>query len=191
MKKIALAALLAGSFGAHAEVLNFDDLSNYAVLGNYHGLHFDNFEALDTTGYRPSGYVNGVVSKSNVAFNAYGAPASISGAGFTLDSGYFTAAWTNGLNVVVDATFEDGSTVSKYFMIDSSSPSLESFNWTNLSSVTFTSSGGTYAGFGPSGEHFALDNLSVTAAVPEPGEASLLLAGLGAVALASRGRRQA
>ncbi|MGN6528734.1 MAG: PEP-CTERM sorting domain-containing protein [Burkholderiaceae bacterium] len=197
MKKIAFAALLAASFGAHADVATFDSFANeVAVTNGYAGVNWNNFYTIDgvAAGYPTSGYAKGAVSGSMVALNWFGAPATVSaidGSGFDLNNGYFTAAWNNGLTVSAAATFENGTTATKSFTVNPSGPSLESFGWTDLKSVTFTSFGGTDAGLGGGGNHFAVDNLNFSAAVPEPAETSLLLAGLGAIALVARRRKQA
>ncbi|HEY7900827.1 MAG TPA: PEPxxWA-CTERM sorting domain-containing protein, partial [Caulobacteraceae bacterium] len=118
------------------------------------------------------------------AYNAYGNPASFSGAGFELVSGDFTAAWNDGLSILVQGYNGASLIDTTTFVVNTSGPTLETFDWTGLTSVTFTSSGGTHnPNLDGNGEHFALDNLSV--AVPEPATWALLLvgfAGLGAVA---------
>jgi hypothetical protein len=74
-------------------VITFDDLPSYSQISNgYAGLNWNNFYVLNTPDYglNPSGYQNGTVSVPNVAFNAWGNPASISStnsAGFSLVSG--------------------------------------------------------------------------------------------------------
>jgi len=194
MKKIALAALLAASFGmAHADVITFEGVATSApIAAGYGGLDWSNFYTLNATPayYGHSGYINATVSGTTVAFNSGGSAASISAtsaAGFDLTDGFFTAAWNNGLNINADATFEDGTKASKHFVVDTSRPSDVFFNWTDLSSVRFTSFGGTpQAGFSGGGTQFALDNLNTTPAVPEPANVALLLAGVGLMAVVAR-----
>src|SRR6202012_4929464 len=87
--------------------------------------------------------------------------------------------------------------------------SLETFDWNDVTSVSFSSSGGTSAGYRGVGEQFAMDNMTVAfdsppdtpgpsappglpasdpagAAVPEPQTWALLLLGVGFLG-ASRG----
>ena len=199
MKKLALAALLALSFGAAqaSNVINFDDLGSGVTISNgYDGLNWSNFNALNGVTYGTSGYQNGVVSRNNVAYNAFANPASISAtspAGFSLSDGFFTGAWNNGLNITASAVFENATTATQTFTVNTSGPTDEFFGWNNLASVTFTSFGGTSAGLGGGGTHFALDNLniSLTSAVPEPTTDALLMMGLVAVGLGIRRRKMA
>ncbi len=198
MKKIALAALLAASLGAaHADVITFDDVSTAsAIPSGYGGLNWSNFythTGVDTFDYAGTGYVNGLVSGTQDAFNPGGTPATISATsaqGFSLADGYFTGAWSNNLKIVATATFENGTHDSKTFFVSTTGPVDEHFNWNGLASVTFTSSGGTaQAGLHGSGTHFVVDNLDTTPAVPEASNVAMLLAGIGLLAVAARRRR--
>jgi len=155
---------------AYAQVINFDDLhtNTYIPISNgYAGLNWNNFYAINGNYMPGTGYQTGVVSSPNVAFNGSAWPATVSsGTAFNLVSGYFTAAW-NGETFT--ATANTGATLTQ--AINTSGPTLVSFNLNNVNSVTFTSNGGS---------QFALDNLSVTA-VPEPEEYGMMLLGFGMV----------
>ncbi len=196
MKKIALAALLAASFGlAHADVITFEGVStSSAIPAGYGGLNWSNFYTLNATPayYGSSGYIHATESGTYVAFNAGGSPASISAtsaAGFDLTDGYFTGAWNNGLNITAAATFENGTSASKTFLVNTSGPSDVVFDWVDLKSVRFSSFGGTpQAGFSGAGTQFAIDNLNTTPAVPEPANVALLLAGVGLLGVVARRR---
>ena len=186
-----LVAFAALSGAAHATTLTFDDLVGEQQIANgYAGLDWSNFFVLPGTQDGPSGYENGTVSTPNVAYNAFGNPASISAdtSPFSLNSGYFTAAWNDGLTVSVVGQVGGVDTYSTSFEIDTQAAVLETFNWADLSSVTFTSFGGTNHGYNGTGPHFALDNLTVnvTGAVPEPATWAMMLAGFGMIGMAMR-----
>jgi PEP-CTERM motif len=178
---------------ARAATITFDDLSGSEnpVPNGYGGLNWGNFYYLNADTYgTPSGYQNGTVSHPNVAYNAFGSPANFSSATpFTLNSAYFTGAWNDGLMIEAQG-FLGGSLVHDViFTVNTSGPTLEKFNWTNVDNVNFISSGGTPHGYSGAGEHFAMDNLTINeAVVPEP--ASLTLLGLGAFALGSYALRR-
>jgi hypothetical protein len=182
--KIALAVLLVcAHLNASAQVVNFDSgLTSESLIPNsYAGLNWDNFFALDTSTYQASGYVNGTVSPNFVAYNGFGNPATFSSASpFTFNSAYLTSAWNDGLNVVVDAYLGSTLVHSASFMLNTAGPVLKTFNWGNIDSVVFTTSGGVpNPAFGGAGTQLAMDNLSFTPSVPESSTYAMLLVGLG------------
>lgn len=206
MKKIFGAVCALSAFAlpavAGATTLTFDDLAGNtsAVPASYGGLSWTNMSALNSdisTNYSKTGYENGRVSGKIVVFNDFGSAAMVAqGASvFTLNDGYFAGAWNNGLNITVEG-FTGGAIAAftKTFIVDTSKASLQSFGWTGLTSVRFTSSGGTRSAFGQgSGTQFVLDNLRVnealTAAVPEPATWGMMILGFGAIGAAQRRRR--
>lgn len=196
MKKIALAALLAASFGvAHADVITFEGVATSAAIpAGYGALNWANFYTRRVTpaDVSKNGYANALESGTFLAFNSGGNPASIfatRATGFTLTDGFFTAAWNNGLGITAQAKFENGTSATNSFYVDTSGPKDVVFDWTGLKSVTFTSFGGTHqAGFNGSGTQFAIDNLNVAPAVPEPANVALLLAGVGLLGVVARRR---
>lgn len=205
MKKLLLIAVLsAGAAAASATTITFDDLPSAGqdtqIMNGYAGLNWSNFYALDTSTFKvqPSGYGYGIVSGTNVAYNAYGDPATVSSPGadqtFSVQDGYFTGAWHNGLQITATAVFADTTSTSLTFTVDSTAPTHQYFNWDNVQSLTFTSTGGTSAGYiaeGSQATHFALDNLTVSVVpVPEPGTFSLMGFGLLLGALASSTKRR-
>lgn len=198
MKRIAITALLvATSVASQAQTYDFSglDAAHAAVPNGYAGVTWSNFYVLDGSapGLAGSGYDHGRVTSNEVAYNPFGNPASIvstTADGFSLSDAYFTGAWNNGLTITASAVFENGTTASTSFVVDTSGPVDQFFNWAGLSQVTFTSSGGTQApGVNGSGEHFAMDNITFAPAVPEPANDALMLAGLGALGLVARRRR--
>jgi hypothetical protein len=181
---VALAAV------ANAETLAFDDLDpsqSSVIPDGYGGLNWTNVNVVDGTNYgvnygTPSGYEHGVISPRNVAFNAGGYPAEISGAPFAFDSAYFTAAWKDGLNVQVVGYLVGTIVETANFVVDTSGPTLKTFNWPEVDTVTFTTSGGTPHGYIVGGlpadeGQFAMDDFRFTP-VPEPSSLSLLISAI-------------
>ena len=120
-----------------------------------------------------------MVSSPNVAFNEGGSSASISkesgSANFNLNSFDLTAAWNDGLSVLVQG-FNGSSIVDQTNLNPSATAAtLYSPNFDNLTSVTFTSSGGTHHSSYPGGVgiQFAMDNLTISP-VPEPASIGLI-----------------
>jgi PEP-CTERM motif len=195
---------------AKAATLGFDDLCVGDVFGGvpfpqfYQGFFWKDFFANNSPSTPASGYHNGVVSAPCVAYDTGIAPglgsnaASASfflpsnGTTFILNSGYFTAAWNDGLEVIVTGSLGGVVEDTATFNVDTSGPTFETFNWSNLDEVTIASTGGTHhAGFIGIGPQFVLDNLTVNEAVtttPEP--TSLLLFGTGLLSLMGVVRRK-
>ncbi|MBU0622542.1 MAG: PEP-CTERM sorting domain-containing protein [Gammaproteobacteria bacterium] len=174
---------------ANAEVLNFDVNS---ITNGYGGLQWDNFGVISGTSMPGSGYDTGTVSGTNTAFNMYGEPASFSSAtAFTLNDAFFTGAWNNGLQIHVVAT-GGSNTYTTDFTVDTYGPTNIFFNWANLNSVSFFTSGGVQnSDLDGAGLHFAMDNLrinEVISPVPEPESYALMLAGLGLIGFMARRR---
>lgn len=214
MRKLALAAgllsLLLVDRSARADApIMFDDLSPSPTLeipSPYAGLDWSSgFYVMDTALFSaqngPNGYSNGVVSGSNVAFNAYANPVSFwdpNPAGtFILNSAYFTAAWDDNLSITVSGYGGGAVEGSNYvggtqldtitFTVNTTGPTLETFNWTGLNYVTFSSSGGIHhSGYAGNQPEFAMDNLTLNnvsppPSVPEPSAVILLATMLGLV----------
>ncbi len=177
---------------ANASVITFDDHAGtyhgVPIEDGYKGFDWGNFNALDTVNYdrNPSGYQAGTVSLDNVAYNRFGHDATISSSNlFNLNSAYFTGAWNDALNISVKGYLDGVEQYSKTFDVSSSIATLVTFNWANINSVLFSSSGGVddphYAG---TGYHFAMDNLDISS-VPVP--AALPLFGLGLAGVSGLG----
>ena len=185
-----LLAMAAGS--AQATVITFDGIpnSNDIIAPGYSGLQWNNFLVLDGVNHGASGYTLSAISPNNVAFNGFGGPATFSSASaFTFNSAYITAAWNDGLQLTVTGSLNGVQVDTTTFTVNTSGSTLETFNWSNIDSVTFTSFGGTpNPNFTGSGEHFAMDNLTINATVPEP--STVFLLGLGLLGLMATARRK-
>lgn len=189
---VALVTLPVASVSAQ-QTITFDDLSTSCFGGpppyfcqiqdGYAGLNWSNFDVLSTTTRnQPSGYLNGTITPPNVAFNGGASDASILSIvnPFTLNSGYFTAAWNDGLQLALTGYVGSTPTYFVSYLLNTQTPQLLTFDWVNLSRVSFVSSGGVNHGYNGQGSVFVLDNLTVnqTSAVPEPASLALLATGL-------------
>lgn len=157
----------------------------------------DPFNIIDGAAvFAQSGYENGTVSGSYVAFNPSFAAATVRDfARFNFRSAYLTAAWTVGLEITVQG-FRDGLLVAaQTAVVDAFAPTEITFNFLDIDKLEFSSacpSGCSDAGLGNSGLQFAMDDFTfdVTSA-PEP--RLPLLVALGGLALAGsrlRARRR-
>ncbi|HUA17744.1 MAG TPA: PEP-CTERM sorting domain-containing protein [Bryobacteraceae bacterium] len=196
-----LAFALLGAVGVwtpslRADVITFDDLTfsslDEAIPNGYSGLNWSNFGVINTADafseIGANGYTNGTVSGTNVAFNENGTAAAVSDGDFTFNSAYFTAAWNTGLTITVVGK-EGGVTVdTTSFVVNTTGPTLETFNWTGIDELDFSSSGGTNAGYNGSGTQFAMDNMSINS-VPEPSTLPLVVAALIGAAVLVKSRR--
>ncbi|MFQ4134837.1 PTPA-CTERM sorting domain-containing protein [Nodosilinea sp. PGN35] len=184
-----VALTMAGS--AQALTLTFDDLPGdlSPISSGYGGLNWENFWNISGDTIPFSGYENGTFSSPNVAFNAFGDPAEItSGSSFTFTSAYLAGAWNNSLNILIEGFQGLNPLFSQNVVVDSTAPTLFTFNWIGVDRLRFTSSGGINAGYGGFGNQFILDNFTFnkdTTAIPTP---ALLpgLIGMGVAALRKR-----
>jgi hypothetical protein len=217
---VAVALVAASLLGrpANATTIGFDDMScgtATQIPVGYQGLYWGNFYCLSSSTFVPSGYANGVITPPNVAFNGWGGISGIySSSTFTLTSGYFSGAWNNGLMVNVVAFLDNVEVDSISFVVNTTAPLLETFDWTDIDSVEFSSWGGTSAGYVGVGTQFVLDSLVIEPStnasngdppgnipgdppgdpangpdpIPEPSSLALLAMGLATLCLV-RGRR--
>ena len=87
-----------------------------------------------------------------------------------------------------------GTTNPNFFTFDSAGMTRSNMGWTgeSFTFVADSSSTLTFTGFGSNGAYgAALDNITVTAAVPEPETYGMLLAGLGLVGFMARRKKSA
>ncbi len=190
MQLLAAGIALAASVGANAAVLDFEG----GGLGG--GFSWNNFYTLNSTGsvYDQSGYENGTVSGSYVAYNANGTSASLASfSSFVFNGAYFAGAWNNGLSITVNGFLGGVQTLSETFLVSTNAPLWRSFGWT-VDSLTFSTAGGTPApGLNGAGTHFAMDNFTyneVLSPVPEPETYAMLAVGLGLLGAFARRRKQ-
>jgi hypothetical protein len=181
--------------GAQATTITFDDLpGNFSAIANgYGGLDWNNFDNLngDTYGGNPSGYQNGVVSHSIVAYNGFGDPASFSAASpFTLNDFYITAAWNDGLDVTVTGLLGGVQQDQTNLVINTSGPTHVVLNWAGIDEVDFSTCCGVNHGYDGGGTHFALDNVTFNG-VPEPAAWGLMILGFAGVGVGLRSARRA
>lgn len=173
---------------SRANVVTFDDLTEngtnlLVVPSAYHGLVWTNFNALNsvvlTNYFSPSGYYNGMISPSNVAYNGFGNPAEIDLADGNFDflSAYLTAAWNSNLNVVVQGFSGATMLYSTNVIVNWTGQTLVDFNFQNIDRLTFDSFGGTNAGVPGAGEQFVMDNFSFAFDPAPPGFVSVAIAG--------------
>jgi hypothetical protein len=180
---------------ARADLITFDDVpKNYnyyePIPNGYHGLSWNNFWAFPTGGaYLSAGY-KGAVSLPNAGENVGSLPASLSSpTPFTLNSGYFMAAFRDGVQLEVVGSLRGVTQYDMSFTINTSGPKLLTFSNAMVDQVVFIPSGGhdvypyTYRG---DGEDFVVDNLSITASpTPEPSSLILLVVGAASTGLAA------
>jgi hypothetical protein len=171
---------------AGAALLTFDDLTPppgaMQIPNGYEGFQWNNFYVSNAATYsgNPSGYLAGMISRPNVAFNWFANPAQLSNVNpFDLNSGYFTGAWNDGLQLEVRGYIGLTLAYDNTYTLSATAPSLLNFNYFGVTSVDFISSGGIHhPGYDSgAGTHFAMDNLTVTI-VPEPSAVALLMLGM-------------
>lgn len=209
VSRLALAAFLIPGV-AGAATLTFDDISTGAfgigpITNPYGGLNLScggvsACDAVNTVTYsfNPSGYQSAASSGTNVLSTAYDAgPDSLSfapsgGGTFVFNSVQLTGAWRDGLSIAVEGFNGITSVDSAMFVLgNAGSRMLATFNWSNLTSVTITASGGTPGHFTlPTPYELAVDDLTYGASpVPLPAAGWLLLSGL--LGIGARARRAA
>lgn len=175
MKAILGAAVAAMSIagGAQAATLDFEGLgASWAgtSLGQYGGFAWSNFWILDTevfsTVFPLNGYDDAVTSGKTVAYNGFASPASFSRVGggtFILNALNLGAVYVNGLTVLIEGYSGSDLAYSRSVLVDVGS-TLVTLDWTGLTSVSFSSGGGSnaFGGFWYGAEHpFAMDDITL------------------------------
>jgi hypothetical protein len=184
-------AMLSICLCVFASTLTFDDIRNanapYPHLTNgYQSLNWSNFDVINAINEvsinGTNGVYYGVVSISNVAFNAFGDPAEVDarGTNFNFLGLFLTGVWRSNLNVEIRG-FNGGNLLyDQTMLVSATNPTLFTLNYLNIDRLTFNSFGGQYAGFGSDASTFVMDNFTFEF-VPEP--SSLLLTTAGALLL--------
>ena len=189
---LCITILILAALPCSATTINFDDLwggSWTPIASGYAGLNWSNFSVAEglmlLMMFGPNGYWDGTVTYPNVATSGDGGAIASSGGTFTLNHGYFTAAWRDAL--LVTATNNLGDV--KVFSLHTTGTVVQ-FDWVGISSVTFSATGGAkHCCYEGDGVQFALDNLVINEAVPEPSSIPLLIAGfVGVVGMLRRNR---
>jgi len=181
-----------------ATVVTFDDIPKNTgtasfLQSDYQGLVWSNFGIVNAVLYTSlhgvSGTYYGMVSASNVAFNALGSPAEIdsTGTNFNFLSAYLTGAWNSNLNIEVQGFSGGDLLYSTTVVASATSPTLFTFNYQNIDRLYLNSFGGQDAGFSGGGENFEMDNFTFDF-VPEPSAFLLTSAGLLSLCLFSNRR---
>jgi hypothetical protein len=183
-----IALLLAFPAAAAAITLDFENASAPSdyIPNGYGSVNWQNF------GGHPDyvgGYHTGIVSGSWTAFNLFGDPAEISRSKrFDLVSGYFTGAWRDDMGLTI-LGFRNGAQIfSTTTEVDSTGPTLLTFNWHDVDLVRFIAFGGVNAVAGGDGTTFVVDNLTIRP-TPIPAALPLFATALGGLAFAARRRR--
>ena len=168
--------------------LQSDDL--FPITNGYQGLNFSNFNIVNAvlfTNLPPptppnwlgnaagssksksaglttnSGYQAGLISPSNVAFDDFGNPASISlPVPFDLLSAWLTAAWSDNLQLEVKGYAGGNLLYDSTYFLSPTAPTNIVFNYLGVTEVDFIPSGGTpYPGYSETGTQFVVDNMVV------------------------------
>jgi hypothetical protein len=192
---LALTILIAAPAAASPLTLDFENLVTAAVdyvPNGYGGVDWESFEVRDNSrGVIGTGYNNGQISGHWVGFNDAGFPAAISkSAGFDLYDGYFTAAWRDNLTLEVLGFRHGSQAYDTVVTLNSSGPTLVTFNYVGVDYVRFVASGGVNVISGGDGTHFAVDNLRLAPA-PIPATLPLFASALGGLAFVARRKRRA
>ncbi|MGO9243654.1 MAG: PEP-CTERM sorting domain-containing protein [Verrucomicrobiia bacterium] len=169
-------------------LVTFDDLPAVArdIASGYQGLTWSNLWVMNgfliANDVGTNGYYYGMVSPSNVAYNAGGNPAEIDSAtNFNFFSAYLTGAWNSNLNIEVEGFNGAKEIYDTVVAASATNPTLFTFNYLDIDRLYFDSYGGQSAGFTDGGGViFVMDNFMFEF-IPEP--STFLLAALGGLSL--------
>jgi len=153
--------------------IGFDDVTtttHYTHIPNgYRGLNWENVRVVHRSVHQGSGYEYGTVSGDYVAFINGGRPCSISSTTpFSVAGFQATAAWSMGLNVLVESFDNSGNLIGSYQTTLGDPRNGPTFidlrrerNFEGLTQLKITSSDGTDAGMSKSATRLAIDDMLV------------------------------
>jgi len=194
---VSLTALMLSAAPTRSQILvTFDDFDlshSHAYSTNipngYQGLNWTNFGVVNPVLMSNAltysvGYGYGMISPSNVAYNAFGNPAEIDARGTNFDflSAYLTAAWNSNLNIEVEGFRDTNLVYDQTKIVSPFGPTLFTFNYLDIDRLYFSSFGGEPAFGAGSEENFVMDNFMFEF-IPEP--STFLLTALAVVSLAA------
>ncbi len=156
-----------GSDCPDSDVIDFEDAvtsTDDKIPDGYKGLNWGEYcHALDPVNYEggilnPSGFVNGITSGQYVLANPYAETCVITSpsAPVVFDGGYFTAAWSDGLQLTINGYSGGALTGSINTTVDTSGPT-----WVNLASLGTVDQLEISGSFGGWNDYFALDDLKI------------------------------
>ncbi len=171
MKKYALILMVLLACTTHAEVLTFDDVTTSQLIyvpEGYGGFSWDWFAIVHQSVYPGSGYEQAVVSGEYAAFNLMAEIASIEGAVFDFNGVYLTAAWREGLNILVEGWRGGVMLYATTVVVDAYGPTWCEFNYLGIDTLVFESFGGVDIAPGTPfvGPHFAMDDFTFNETLP-------------------------
>jgi len=148
---VCLASVGAVSAGDADALLTFDELpttTGYppgpyydSIPNGYGGLYWGNFAVICPSGLVPEyGYITGMISPSNVAFNVFGDSASIylPGGLFDLRSAHLTAGTMPQLNIRLQGYAGAELLYDTSYNVTQLGPTLVQFNYIGVDRVVFT-----------------------------------------------------
>lgn len=191
--KLIVSLLAAVALNAHATVVDFEDLSSLAPVGNgYAGFNWTSggqgIYAIHKNVHPGSGYDLGTVSGAMTVLNWYaesGNVISLAGPGtFKFNGAYWTSAWEN--QSIWFSGYKNGNLLysSQKFALDTKNPLWIGLNWNDIDQLHIFNKETNQS-------HWAMDDFTFneeTKAVSAPG--ALALMGLGFAGLMLRRRRQ-